>query len=174
MRTFLKKIYKYFCRTEDPNTCWLIRKKALTAKSPIRYIYINKWNKILGRFGAFIPFDAEFADKPTFPHGYHGIFISGGAQIGTDCTIFHQVTIGSNTLPQTKHPGAPVIGNNVFIGTGAKIIGGVRIGNNVRIGANCVVTTDIPDNCTVVLTSPRIITHEQPIDNSFVSWDAFN
>ena len=51
--------------------------------------------------------------------------------------------------------GAPVIGDNVYIGAGAKIIGGVRIGNNVRIGAGCVVVEDVPDNCTVVMPKPR-------------------
>ena len=45
---------------------------------------------------------------------------------------------------------APVIGDNVFIGTGAKIIGNITIGNNVLIGANAVVTKDVPDNCTVI------------------------
>ena len=46
--------------------------------------------------------------------------------------------------------GLPVIGDNVDIGTGAVILGGVHIGNNVRIGANAVVNKDIPDNCTAV------------------------
>jgi serine O-acetyltransferase len=53
--------------------------------------------------------------------------------------------------------GGPIIGNNVFIGAGAKIIGNIKIGNNVRIGASCVVVEDIPDNCTVVMHKPRII-----------------
>lgn len=53
--------------------------------------------------------------------------------------------------------GAPVIGNNVLIGAGAKIIGNIRVGNNVKIGANCVVHCDVPDNCTVVLDNCRII-----------------
>ena len=45
---------------------------------------------------------------------------------------------------------APRIGNNVFIGAGAKILGSVYIGNNVKIGANAVVTKDVPDGSTVV------------------------
>ena len=51
----------------------------------------------------------------------------------------------------------PIIGDNVFIGAGAKIIGNVKIGNNVKIGAGSVVVEDIPDNCTVVMHKPRII-----------------
>ena len=94
--------------------------------------------------------------------------------MGSGCTIFQHVTIGSNTLPNTKNPGAPVIGDNVYIGAGAKIIGGIRIGNNVRIGANCVVTTDIPDNCTVVLPAPRVIQRAEPMDNTFKNWGVYD
>lgn len=81
--------------------------------------------------------------------------------------IFHHVTIGSNTLKKSKRIGAPTIGNNVYIGAGAKIIGNVTIGNNVRIGANCVVVDDIPDNCTVVLPKSKIIKCTIDRDNSF-------
>ena len=150
------------------NHYWEIRNKALSFHGVRRFIYHKKWNKFCEKCNAFIPLSACFTTKPTFPHGLFGVFISGGAKIGADCTIFHQVTIGSNTLSNTKKPGAPTIGNNVYIGAGAKIIGGVKIGNNVRIGANCVVTNDIPDNSTVVLPAPRIITHEGVLDNTFV------
>lgn len=95
-------------------------------------------------FNADIPTDTSIAGIPTFPHGLNGIFISAGAKIGEHCTIFHQVTIGSNTLKDSKNPGSPIIGDDVFIGAGAKIIGGITVGNHVRIGANCVVTKNIP------------------------------
>lgn len=82
------------------------------------------------------------------PH-LNGIFIHRNAEIGRNCTIFHQVTIGAN-----EHRGefwrAPKIGNAVYIGAGAKIIGGITIGDNVRIGANAVVTKNVAENMTVV------------------------
>ena len=53
----------------------------------------------------------------------------------------------------------PHIGDNVFIGAGAKILGDIKIGNNVKIGANAVVTKDVPDNCTVVGNPAVIINH---------------
>lgn len=56
--------------------------------------------------------------------------------------------------------GAPNIGDYVFIGAGAKILGNIKIGDNVRIGANCVVVSDIPNGATVVLEKPRIIIRE--------------
>ena len=108
---------------------------------------------------------------PTFPHGFSGIFVSEGAKIGKNCVIFHQVTIGSNTLPGSAGQGFPSLGDNVYIGCGAKIIGNVRIGNNVRIGANCVVTQDVPDNATVVLGKPRVIVRDTPQENRFVSFE---
>ena len=104
------------------------------------------------------------------PHELHGIFISQGAEIGNNCVIYQGVTIGSNTLNNSKHVGAPKIGNNVFIGASAIIIGGIKIGDNVRIGANCIVTKDIPSNTTVVMPSPRIIIHKEEKENIFIPW----
>lgn len=52
---------------------------------------------------------------------------------------------------------SPTIKDNVFIGTGAKVIDNITIGNNVKIGAGCIVVTDIPDNAVVVMHKPRII-----------------
>lgn len=77
------------------------------------------------------------------------------------------MTIGSNTLIDSSKIGAPIIGDNVYVGAGAKIIGKIRIGNNVRIGANCIVVEDIPDNCTVVMAKSRIIQHKKARNNKF-------
>lgn len=94
---------------------------------------------------------ATFASKPYLPHGLNGIIVSNDAVIGKECTIYHQVTIGGG------NGGAPIIGDHVEIGAGAKVIGHIHVGNHVRIGAGCVVAVDIPDNCTVVMQAPRII-----------------
>lgn len=73
-----------------------------------------------------------------------GIVLSGKTQIGDNCTIYQQVTVGeSNGV-------APTIGSNVLIGAGAKILGDCHIGNNCKIGANAVVTKSVPENCTVI------------------------
>lgn len=95
-------------------------------------------------------FGAAFGSAPNLPHGLNGIIISHNAVIGENATIFHQVTIGEG------RGGAPVIGKNVLIGAGAKVIGGIRIGDNVRIGAGCIVSKDIPDYTTVVMDNTRI------------------
>ncbi|MBE6954054.1 MAG: serine acetyltransferase [Ruminococcaceae bacterium] len=101
------------------------------------------------------------------PHGMSGIFVSKGAVIGKNCTVFQQVTIGSNSIEGSKTYGAPTLGDNVYIGAGAKIIGGITVGDNVRIGANCVVTQNIPANSTVVLEKPRVIVREGVQNNNF-------
>ena len=102
-------------------------------------------------FGTHLGYGATFEEIPKLPHGIRGIYISHNAVIGKNCTIFHQVTIGEGK------GGAPRIGDNCYIGAGAKIIGNIAIGNNVKIGAGCVVFEDIPDNSTVVMQKPRII-----------------
>lgn len=103
------------------------------------------------------------------PHGFRGIFISNAAKIGKGCTIFQGVTIGSNTLLDSKSAGAPTIGDNVYIGAGANIIGNVKVGNNVRIGAGCTVARNVPDNCTVAQAAPAVIQKNTPQDNRWFS-----
>lgn len=155
-------------RKSTADYLWSIRGKAINSKYKcIQSIYEYRYNKLLIVAGAYIPINATFLARPVFPHWVYGIFISQGAIIGFGCTIFHQVTIGSNTLSDSKTMGAPTIGNNVYIGCGAKIIGKVKIGDNVRIGANCVITQDVPDNSTVVLEKPRIIEHKNMRNNVF-------
>ncbi len=119
-------------------------------------------------FGSSIPVQKDI-NKFNSPHGFHGIFISLQAKIGKNCVIFQNVTIGSNTLPNSKSGGAPTIGDNVYIGAGAEIIGNVKIGNKVRIGAGCFVNRDVPDNCTVIQGAPSVIKSDQPLDNRFIS-----
>ena len=81
-------------------------------------------------------------------------------KIGTNCQIWHNVTIGR----KVSGGEIPIIGNNVFIGTGACVLGNVKIGNNVSIGANAVVITDIPDDCIAVGIPAKAI----PKNNSHI------
>ena len=97
---------------------------------------------------------AKFKTIPIFPHGINGIIISPDAIIGANCRIYHQVTIGNDDCDVNN---VPVIGDNVTIYPGAKIVGKVRIGNNVRIGTNAVVVEDIPDNSLALAPKARII-----------------
>lgn len=103
------------------------------------------------RHGGYIGPDTVIKNNLSLPHGLHGVFISRYAQIGENCCIYQNVTIGEIDRK------APVIGNNCLIGAGAVIIGDIRIGDNVKIGAGAVVNTNVPDNYTVVSQPMRMI-----------------
>jgi serine O-acetyltransferase len=75
-----------------------------------------------------------------------GIVIHGAARIGKDVVVGHQVTLGARDLTAA----APQIDDGVYIGAGAKILGGIRIGKGATVGANAVVTRDVPAGAVVV------------------------
>ena len=131
-------------------------------KARLKCTYINRY------FGSGVPLNANI-NPFNAPHGFYGVFISLAAKLGKGCTIFQDVTIGSNTLIDSKSGGAPIVGDNVYIGSGVKIIGNVKVGNNVRIGAGCTVTRDVPDNCSVMQAAPVVIQKNTPQDNRWFS-----
>ena len=97
---------------------------------------------------------AKIGKRLLIDHGM-GVVIGETATIGNDCTIYHNSTLGGTG--KDKYKRHPDIGNNVMVGSGAKVLGPIKIGNNVKIGANAVVLHDIPDNVTVVGVPERIV-----------------
>jgi serine O-acetyltransferase len=79
------------------------------------------------------------------PHPF-GIVIHSNSRIGEDVVIGHQVTLGGRDLTSA----APSLEDGVYVGAGAKVLGGVRVGRGATVGANAVVTKDIPPGMTVV------------------------
>lgn len=100
--------------------------------------------------GADIPPNSRIGGGLKIPHP-NGIVVHPASEIGVNCLLFQQVTIGSNGR------GVPRIGDHVDIGAGAKILGPITIGSHARIGANAVVTTDIPAGATAVGIPARIV-----------------
>lgn len=149
----------------------LIEARSRTKNNYLILFYSNIISLFLHFSGSSIASAAKFANQPVFPHGITGVHISSGARIGANAVIFQQVTIGSNTLADSKSYGAPSIGDNCYIGAGAKIIGNVKVGNNVRIGANAVVVQDVPDN-TIVVSQPVRMIYKDNLDNHFYPFDA--
>ena len=96
--------------------------------------------------GIELPCEVEIGRNFVIDH-FGGIIISGYARFGDNCRIRNGVVVGVQRAGEDR---APIIGNNVDIGAGAKVLGPISIGDNVLIGANAVVITDIPDNCTAV------------------------
>ena len=164
---------QYFANLNDEgamvNIFWDSFEKFFAAQSELdRQKCTAKCKVVNSYFGSSVPLRAGI-NKFYTPHGFHGIFISLNAKIGKNCVIFQHVTIGSNTLPNSKSGGAPTVGDNVYIGAGAQIIGNVKIGNNVRIGAGCFVNRDVPDNCTVIQGAPFVKQSNTPLDNRFIT-----
>lgn len=100
--------------------------------------------------GADIPVNCQIGGGLMLPHP-NGVVIAPDANIGINCIIFQQVTIG------TADGGYPTIGDNVLIGAGAKILGPVRIGDGAKIGANAVVLHDVPAGSTAAGIPARVI-----------------
>lgn len=160
----LERIMRSFIQRYDHDRYWKYREIVIDPSRGSKFgdlyrlWYIKRADSFSNAsMGTHRNFGASFTSPPHLPHGLNGIIVSHNAVIGKDCTIFHQVTIGEGK------GGAPVIGDHVLIGAGAKIIGGVHIGSYAKIGAGCVVTKDVPDGATVVSCEARIIVKENMI-----------
>ena len=121
----------------------------------VRPVFVRKLlslvYKLLFKFiqiitGIELPCEVDVGRNFVIDH-FGGIIISGYTKFGDNCRIRSGVVIG---LRHVSEKVAPIIGNNVDIGTGAKLLGPIRIGNNVLIGANAVVICDVPDNSIAV------------------------
>ena len=109
------------------------------------------------KFGISVPFETQIGSGFYIGH-FGGIVVNENCVIGKNCNISHGVTLGEAN--RGKYKGCPVLGDNVYIGPGAKIVGAVKVGNDVAIGANCVVTKDVPDHSVVVGIPGRVISQE--------------
>ncbi len=106
------------------------------------------------RTGIEIHPGAKIGKRLVIDHGM-GIVIGETAEIGDDCLIYHGVTLGGTGKEMGKRH--PTIGNNVLIGTGAKVLGPFKVGDNCRIAANSVVLGEIPPDCTAVGVPARVV-----------------
>ena len=106
------------------------------------------------RTGIEIHPGATIGRRLVIDHGM-GIVIGETAEIGDDCLIYHGVTLGGTGKDVGKRH--PTIGNNVLIGTGAKVLGPFKVGDNSRIAANSVVLGEIPPDSTAVGIPARVV-----------------
>lgn len=105
-------------------------------------------------FKSKVPFSCEIGEGTYFSHRGIAVVLHPNAVVGKRCVIGTCVTIGGRGK---KMAGAPMIGDDVYISTGAKILGPVRIGNGATIGANAVVLNDVPAGATAVGVPARIL-----------------
>ena len=137
-------------------------------------VWAHHWNQWLWRHG--MRFLARFSSQVTrlltgieihpgaqlgrrlfIDHGM-GIVVGETAIIGDDVTLYQGVTLGGTGKEKGKRH--PTIGNNVSIGSGAKILGNIAVGDNCRVGAGSVVLRSVPDNSTIVGVPGHIVLRE--------------
>jgi serine O-acetyltransferase len=125
---------------------WRYRARPVFVRKFFSMIYHILFKLVQVTTGIELPCEVEVGKNFVIDH-FGGIIVSGYAKFGNNCRIRNGVVVG---LRRVEEKAAPIIGNNVDIGAGAKLLGPIRIGDNVLIGANAVVTCDVPDNCVAV------------------------
>jgi len=122
--------------------------------SPLRLLAVLLYRRWVVRYGFQIPHRTSIGRGFYLGH-FGGVVVSVHATIGENCNLSHQVTIArANRGPKQ---GAPVIGDRVYVGPGAKVIGKIVVGNDVAIGANAVVVDDVPAGAVVGGVPARVI-----------------
>lgn len=167
IRTDLRHKAKWCYETDGPSA---LLKTILTDGTPAMVLYrLMQWARrwklaplelLFNRFNSvfcncIIGRGAEFGPGFVLIHST-GVVINGGVRGGSNVYIEHQVTIGADRR-QT-----PIIGSDVFLGAGAKVIGAVTVGDGARVGANAVVVEDVPPHTTVVGIPARVVRRREP------------
>lgn len=124
-----------------------------------RLLYPLVWavyNRLQHKHGVFIPPTTRVGPGLYLEH-LGDIFVNGRAVIGKNCNLGNGVTIGQTNRGARR--GVPTVGDNVFIGPGAKIIGDVAVGDNAAVGVNCVVVEDVPEDAVVAAVPGRVVSY---------------
>jgi serine O-acetyltransferase len=120
-------------------------------------MFFNKLNAVCCQ--CVIGRGADFGPGFVLIHS-NGVFINGRVRGGSNVYVEHQVTVGADQRQ------SPVLGSDLFLGAGAKIVGSVRLGDGVRVGANAVVQYDVPAHCTVAGNPARLVARRVPAVSS--------
>jgi serine O-acetyltransferase len=145
---------------------YLFRKANQHSKfSPLGILFQLSYRRVSRRYGFQIPLKTKIG--AGFYIGHHGtIVINRLAVIGRNCNITHNVTIGMQNRGPKK--GYPTIGDNVWIGTGAVIVGNICINSNVIIAPNAYVNFDVPENSIVIGNPGRIIVKDENVTLGYI------
>ncbi|MEI7817304.1 MAG: hypothetical protein WCI45_08935, partial [Desulfuromonadales bacterium] len=135
---------------------YTINSKLLRMPFSMSYKFLFKVVQILA--GVEMPCEVPVGKNFRIDH-FGDIIVSGFAKFGDDCIIRNGVTVG---LKRVDDPCAPQLGNNVNIGTGAKVLGRIVVGNNVDIGANTVRMVDVPDDHIAEGIPAKLIPKKKP------------
>jgi len=169
-RYFGKTNYKTFiyCLARVPGFrfMYIVRKaKRYRKYSPLGILYRIIYDHFSYKYGFQIPLETQIGGG--FYIGHFGtIIINPAAIIGENCNIAPGVTIGQANRGSRK--GAPVVGNKVWIGTGAILVGKITIGDNVLIAPNSYVNFDIPANSLVLGNPGQIIPKDEDVVSGYI------
>jgi len=167
--TGLKGLVRTYWRTPGFRyVFWMRVAGFLHRNRPLIVLYtLSNWlhSRLTVKYGINIPHNTRVGPGLFIGH-WGGIVVNEDASIGRNCNLSHGVTIGQKN--RGKFKGCPRIGDSVYIGPGAAIIGSVSVGSNAAIGANTVVVADIPDNAVVVGNPGRVISSKG--SDGYVNW----
>lgn len=119
--------------------------------------WLARFTAYFGRWATGIEIHpgAHIGRRVFIDHGM-GVVIGETAEVGDDCTLYHQVTLGGTSWNKGKRH--PTLGKGVVVGAGAKILGPLTVGEGAKIGSNAVVVKDVPAGATAVGIPARILT----------------
>jgi serine O-acetyltransferase len=135
---------------------WRYGVRPALLRKALSLIYKTLYKLVQIVTGIELPCETVVGQNFVIDH-FGGIIVSGYARFGDNCRIRNGVTVG---LRRVDEPSAPVIGNNVDVGAGAKLLGPITVGDNVVIGANAVVLQDVPAN-SIAVGVPAIVKPRQ-------------
>lgn len=123
-----------------------------------KLVLLSRWISQFSRFftGIEIHPGAKIGQGFFIDHGM-GVVIGETAEVGDNVTLYQGVTLGGTGKEKGKRH--PTIGNNVVIGSGAKVLGSIKVGDDVKIGAGSVVTKPVPNDSTVVGVPGSVVVH---------------
>ena len=175
MSKFAQDVARYRLQGSGRKDLWL--NPALWAVASYRlshWLYVEKPSAItrlllkplaflLAQF-CFIFMEMDISSQATIGGGLYighigGVHIHPAAILGENCDVAHRVTIGASAMGRQ---GAPVLGDGVYVGTGATLVGKIRIGSGAKIAANTLVMSHVPAGATVMGVPGRIVMRAKP------------
>lgn len=138
---------------------WRMGVEPKLARAPLSILYRALYRTVRNVYGIELPYTVKLGRRVIFEH-QHGIVVHGQTVIGDDCIIRQGVTLGIRSMDRLTE--APVLGNGVNVGAGAKIIGHVQVGDGAAIGANAVVLKDVPAGALAIGVPAQLVARSKP------------
>ncbi|MBX3237769.1 MAG: serine acetyltransferase [Nitrospiraceae bacterium] len=140
---------------------WVSNRRGGVPKSVLMCLYRSLYRFVRNHYGVEIPLSVVLGRRVSIVH-QGGIVFHWRAEIGDDCVIRHNVTVGAGYGGQKTLNTGPKLGKGVEVGTGAVILAGVKIGDGAFIGPNVTVMSDVPAEARVFAEAPRVIRLPDP------------